>query len=60
MDWIKIISAVMLVAMLFILYPSLKHATQNSPKGSRQDWMGAIKPLLFVVVFVVILILLVR
>lgn len=60
MDWLKIFSAIFLVAMMVMLYPRLKHASQNSPKGSKEDWMGAIKPLVFVVVFVIVLIMLVR
>ncbi len=60
MDWLKIVSALMLVAMMVMLYPSLKHASKNSPKGTSEDWWGAIKPLLMVVVFVIALIILVR
>jgi hypothetical protein len=60
MDWLKITSALMLVAMMIYLYPRLKHASQNSPKGSKEDWMGFIKPMIFVVLFVVALIMLVR
>lgn len=60
MDWLKIISALFLVAMLVMLYPSLKHASKNSPKGTKEDWMSAIKPLLMVVVFVIVLIILVQ
>lgn len=60
MDWLKIISALFLVAMLVFLYPSLKHASKNSPKGTKEDWMSAIKPLLMVVAFVIVLIILVQ
>lgn len=60
MDWLKIVSALFIVAMMFMLYPSLKHASQNSPKGSKEDWLSAIKPLLFVIIFVIALIILVR
>ncbi len=60
MDWLKIVSALMLVAMMFMLYPSLKHATKNSPDASKEDWLSVIKPLVFVVVFVIALIILVR
>jgi TRAP-type C4-dicarboxylate transport system permease small subunit len=60
MDWLKIVSALMLVAMMFMLYPSLKHASKNSPKGSKDDWLSVIKPLLFVVIFIISLIILVR
>ena len=59
MEWLKIISALFLVAMMVMIYPSLKHASKNSPKGSKEDWMSVIKPLLMVVIFVVALILLV-
>lgn len=60
MDWLKIVSALFIVAMLFMLYPRLKHASQNAPKGSKEDWLGVIKPLLMVVLFVIVLIVLVR
>lgn len=59
MDWLKIGSALLLAAMMVMLYPRLKHATKNSPKGSKDDWMSVIKPLLFVVAFVIALIILV-
>ena len=49
----------MLVAMMVMIYPSVKHASQNSPKGSKEDWISAIKPLVFVVIFVIALIVLV-
>ena len=59
MDWLKIGSALLLVAMMVMLYPSLKHASKNSPKASKEDWISVIKPLLFVVIFVIALIVLV-
>ena len=60
MDWLKIVSALFLVAMMVMLYPSLKHASQNSPKGTKDDWLSVIKPLVLVVAFVIALIVLVR
>jgi hypothetical protein len=60
MDWLKVGSALLLVAMMFMLYPSLKHATNNSPKATKGDWISVVKPLLFVVVFVIALIMLVQ
>ncbi len=60
MDWLKITSALFLVAMMFMIYPSLKHASQNSPKATKEDWISVIKPILFVVVFVIALIILVQ
>ena len=60
MDWLKIASALMLVAMMFMLYPRLKHATSNSPKATKGDWISVVKPLLFVVIFVIALIIMVQ
>lgn len=60
MDWLKIASAVTIVAMMFFIYPRLKQATQTSPKGSKEDWLGFIKPLALVVIFIIVLIMLVR
>lgn len=60
MDWLKIASALFLVAMMVMLYPSLKHASKNSPKGTREDWMSFIKPMLMVVAFIALLIVLVQ
>jgi len=59
MDWLKIGTALLLVAMLFFLFPHVKSAIANSPKGSTQDWMGFIVPALVVVLFVMLLIALV-
>ncbi len=60
MDWLKIVSALMLVAMMVMIYPSLKRASKNSPKATKEDWVSVIKPLLFVVIFIIALIALVR
>ncbi len=60
MDWMKILSAIGLIAMMVLIWPSVKQATKNSPKGSTEDWMAFIKPMLLVVGFVILLILLVR
>lgn len=55
MGWIEILSAVFLVAMLVFLFPRMKHAVQNSPKGSMEDWMGFVVPALLVIGFVLFL-----
>ena len=60
MDWLKIGSALFLGAMLIFIYPRMKHAIKNSPKGTMQDWMGYIIPIMAVVVFVIFLIMSVR
>jgi hypothetical protein len=59
MDWVKIGSALLLVAMLFFLFPRAKSAMVNSPKGSGKDWMGFVVPAVVVILFVILLIKLV-
>ena len=59
MDWIKIGSALLMLAMVIYLFPRAKHAVQNSPKGSIKDWMGYVVPMAAVVLFIIVLISLV-
>ena len=59
MDWIKIGSALFMLAMVIYLFPRAKHVIENSPKGSMQDWMGYIIPMAAVALFIVALIMLV-
>ena len=59
MDWLKIASAVALVAMFFFILPSARRMVKNSPKGSMSDWMGYILPMAAVVLFIIVLISLV-
>ena len=59
MDWLKIASAVLLVAMFFFILPSAKRMVKNSPKGSASDWMGFIVPMAAVILFIILLITLV-
>ena len=59
MDWIKIGSALLMLAMIIYLFPRAKHAVQNSPKGSMKDWMGYILPMGAVILFIIVLISLV-
>jgi hypothetical protein len=59
MDWLKIVSAVFLIAMFFFILPSAKRMVKNSPKGSASDWMGFIVPMAAVVLFIILLIALV-
>ena len=60
MDWLKIGSALFLGAMLIFMFPRMRHAVKNSPKGTMQDWMGYIVPILAVIAFVIFLIMSVR
>lgn len=56
MDWMKIASALLIVAMLVYLAPRAKAMMRHSPKGSSDDWRAAVIPLLLVVLFVIFLI----
>ena len=60
MGWEKILSALFLAAMLIYMYPRMRHAIKNSPKGTMQDWMGYIVPVIGVIAFVIFLIMMVR
>lgn len=59
MDWTTIGSALLLVAMLVFIFPRMRHAVKNSPKGSADDIKGALIPILLVVLFVILLIMMV-
>ena len=59
MDWTKIGTALLLGAMLIFIFPRLREAVKNSPKGTSQDWMGFIIPLAAVIGFVILLIVMV-
>lgn len=56
MDWMAIGSAVLIIAMMFFIFPSLKHAVKNSPKGKMNDWMGFVIPLAAIIGFIILLI----
>ena len=60
MNWVTIGSAALMIGMLVFIFPRMRHAMKNSPKGSTQDWMGFVIPLAAVVGFVVFLIMMVR
>lgn len=59
MDWIQIGSALFLGAMMVFIFPRMREAVKNAPKGSAQDWMGFIIPILAVIGFVILLIMMV-
>jgi len=59
MDWVKIGSALFMLAMVIWLFPRAKAAVQNSPKGTSKDWMGFVIPIAGVVLFIIVLISLV-
>jgi TRAP-type C4-dicarboxylate transport system permease small subunit len=55
-DWIGLIAIGVLVAFIFVAWPGMKNALENSPEGSSSDWMSAIIPIGLVVGFVALLI----
>ncbi len=59
MDWMKIGSAILLIAMIAVIYPNAKRMLTDSPKAEKGDWMSVVVPILAVVGFVVLLTMLV-
>lgn len=55
--WEKIAVAILGGALVIFLLPGIRAQMQNSPKGSRQEWLGALVPLTLVILFVILLIL---
>lgn len=55
--WMKIGSALLLVAMLAMIWPRAKVMMSEGPKGSSSDWRSLLLPLLAVVGFVALLIM---
>ena len=60
MDWMKILSAIVLVMMLIYLIPRAKQMMQMSTEAKNKDWMGVIIPIVAVILFVIFLVMLVR
>lgn len=60
MDWIKIGSAALMIGMLIFVYPRMRDAMKNSPKGTVNDWKGFLIPLAAVIGFVILMIISVR
>lgn len=59
MDWVKIGSALFMLAMVIYLFPRAKKTIENTPRGSASDWMGFIVPIVGVALFILLLITLV-
>ena len=55
MDWLKIGSAVLVVAMMVFIWPSAKRMLHESPEAEKGDWQAVALPILAVVGFVVLL-----
>ncbi|MEJ2529530.1 MAG: hypothetical protein P8Z39_05490 [Gammaproteobacteria bacterium] len=55
----KIGSAILLIAMIAMIYPNAKRMLTDSPKAEKGDWMSVALPILAVIGFVVLLTMLV-
>ncbi len=55
--WLKIGSALLLGAMLVMIWPRARIMMQEGRKGSAEEWKSALIPLLLVAGFVLLLIL---
>ena len=53
--WLKIGSAILLVAMLVILIPRARQMMKESPKGTTSQWISFVVPVGIVVLFVLLL-----
>jgi hypothetical protein len=60
MDWMKILSAIALGAMIIYLIPRAKTIMEASAQAENKDWKGVLIPLLAVVLFVIFLVAMVR
>lgn len=56
MDWLKIVSAVMLIGFIIVLFPSAKHMLANSPKGTSNQWMNIALIFGVIVMFILLLV----
>jgi hypothetical protein len=57
--WMKIGSAVLLGAMLVIIWPRARYMLANSPKGSSDDWRAFVLVIAGVALFILLLVKLV-
>jgi archaellum biogenesis protein FlaJ (TadC family) len=56
----KIAFGILLVMMLFYLWPAYKQWQEHGPKAQKGDWQAVVLPLALVVGLVVLLVVLVR
>lgn len=56
MDWIAFGSAAFLIVMLIFMFPRMRHAMKNAPKGTNNQWLGFVLIVGVVGLFVLLLI----
>lgn len=54
---LKIMAAIAIGMMLFVMWPAYKHWSQNGPKANKGDWANVVFILGLVILFVSLLIL---
>ena len=52
MDWMKIGSVILMIMVLIMIFPRVKHELKHGKKGSQKEWMGGFALLGGVAVFV--------
>lgn len=57
--WMKLLYALPLILVAFLIFPRARSMLKNTPKAEAGDWQSAIIPILFVVLFVIMLIMMV-
>lgn len=58
--WEQLLAGAAALLILFLFWPSARKAVKESPKGTREDWLGVMKPIGLVIALVVFLILIAR
>lgn len=58
--WEQILTALVIVAILFFFGPGAKKALEDSKKVENPDWKGALLPIGIVILFVILLIAVMR
>ena len=60
MDWQNIVLLIGVAGIIIFWLPKTFKNAKNAPKGTTEDWKGALLPILAVVGFVVFLVMMVR
>ena len=58
-SWMKLLWALPLIIMAFLIFPRAQAMLKNSPKAEAGDWQSVIIPILLVIGFVMLLIMMV-
>jgi len=49
-------SAALIIGMMVFIFPRMREAVKNAPKGTMDDWMGFIIPIAAIIGFIILLI----